>query len=157
VSADEPTVARAIDRAFARLDALGGDPTRLEPPLRTLVLVVSAQGVIENGGLAHFLGNDWPGQPPYARFVEAFREIGATRAAAVLEEAVGAFDFPHPERDVERRRRALSGALGARLQALDVLWPGPADEGAEEGADEVEAGLAAFVGRGGAGDGTGPG
>jgi hypothetical protein len=134
--ADDAVVQAAIDAAFRRLEECGGDFARLEDRFaRTLVLVVSAQGVIENGGVAYFLGPDWPGNPPYELFVDAFREIGAHRAATLLAEALARLGVDRPERDSAGRRRALEGSAGERVRELDESWP---DLGAE---------LAAYVAR----------
>lgn len=111
---------RASDVAFARLDEAGGDPARLAEPYRTVALVCAAQAVIDNGGLGYLFENDWPGQPPYALFVEAYRAIGAQAEAAAIEEASKLFVFPDPERHEARRRRVLEGAVGEWLQEVSA-------------------------------------
>ena len=133
---DPGSLAVAIDWAFARLEASGGELARVPEELaRTLVVVVSAQGVIENGGLAYFFGLDWPGTPPYALFVSAYLAIGAVREAALLEEALAVLALAQPERDLAARRAALAGPAGARLADLDRRW------------GDVEAKLAEHVAR----------
>jgi len=77
--------------------------SELRDPVRTVVLVHAAQGVINNGGLQYLFEADFPGKPPYSLFVEAYRRIGADDAASKLEEAVALFPFPNPHRAVRKR------------------------------------------------------
>jgi len=109
----------AADRAFAKLKRAGGDPRSLEDPFRTVAIIYSAQGVIDNGGLRYFFESDWPGQPAYVVFAKAYRNIGATAHALAIEEAAKVFEFPNPEREATRRSESLSGAEGDRIDAID--------------------------------------
>lgn len=115
----DPLLDAATDLAFAKLQRAGGDPRNLDEPFRTLAIVCAAQGVIDNGGLRYFFENNWPGQPPYALFAQAYRNIGAAVLAQAIEEAAAAFGFPHPERHEERRHQCLLGAEGNRIAAID--------------------------------------
>ncbi len=114
------------ERAFADLEAAGGDPERLGEPSRTIVVITACQGVIDNGGLRFFFENDWPGLPPYRSIADTYRRIGATGTAEAVEAATGLFPFPQPETDCERRRAALAGPVGAEIDALtpsdDDIW-----------------------------------
>ena len=109
----EPNLDAAIDLALERLQQAGGDPRGLSAPMRTVALIASAQGVIDNGGLRFFLENDWPGQPPYGLFVEAFRTIGATAEAQAIGAACEAVDREQPERQREARLAFLAEAGSA--------------------------------------------
>jgi len=108
----------AQDEAFRRLAAVGGDLARLPLPARTLVLVTSAQGVLDNGGLAYFFSGDFPGAPSYDEFVAAYRRIGAEVPAQRLEAAVARFPFDRPQRRLAERRRWIERDPGA-FDALD--------------------------------------
>ena len=88
---DEP-----YDYAVSCLDAVGGDITALPVPLQTLLLVESAQGIIDNGGLAYFYEADFPNNPPYSDFVDAYRRIGAESAARCIEASSLMFPFEDP-------------------------------------------------------------
>lgn len=88
---DEP-----YDFTVVRLDAVGGDITALPVPLQTLLLVEAAQGIIDNGGLAYFYEADFPNNPPYADFVDAYRRIGADSAAWCIEASSLMFPFADP-------------------------------------------------------------
>ena len=92
-----------IDHAYAQLESAGGDPLQLPDPARTVVLVSTAQALIENGGFEYFFENDFPGTPDYAVFVAAYRRIGASEAASHLEAAVTLFGFDAPHLHREQR------------------------------------------------------
>ena len=85
------------NHAIDRLQAAGGDLQALTIGLQTLLLVESAQAIIDNGGLEYFYEADFPNNPPYALFVEAYRRIGATVAADCLEASSLLFPFDEPQ------------------------------------------------------------
>ena len=85
------------NHAIDRLQAAGGDLLALPIELQTLLLVESAQGIIDNGGLAYFYEADFPNNPPYVLFVEAYRRIGAHAAADCLEASALLFPFEDPQ------------------------------------------------------------
>ncbi len=97
---------RALKYALAEVERVG-DPDRLPPAVRTVVLVHAAQGIIDNGGLQYFFESDFPGQPPYSVFVEAYRAIGADAEAQALADAVQLFPFANPHKFQRRRDRFL--------------------------------------------------
>ena len=101
---------RALNYALAEVERVG-DPDRLPSPVRTVVLVHAAQGLIDNGGLQYFFESDFPGQPPYSVFVEAYRAIGANGEADALADAVNLFPFADPHRFQERRENFLETFL----------------------------------------------
>ena len=85
------------NRALVRLQAAGGDLQALPVELQTLLLVESAQGIIDNGGLEYFYEADFPNNPPYALFVAAYRRIGASAVADCLEASSLLFPFDEPQ------------------------------------------------------------
>lgn len=97
----------AIDYAFAELNRVGGFPELLPAPLRTVIVIVSAQGVIDNGGLQYFFESDFPNSPPYSVFTDAYREIGAGTAADDIAEAVALFPFAEPHLSKDQRNEFL--------------------------------------------------
>ena len=97
---------RALTYACAEVDRVG-DPDKLPPPVRTVVLVHAAQGLIDNGGLQYFFESDFPGKPPYSIFVDVYRTIGAKREAQALADAVELFPFENPHRFRARRDEFL--------------------------------------------------
>ncbi|TNF54668.1 MAG: DUF4375 domain-containing protein [Burkholderiales bacterium] len=128
----DPSIASAYDHAVLRLDMVGGHLDRLEQPLRTLLVVESAQGIIESGGLAYFYEADFPNNPPYETFVEAYRLIGASEAASCIEASAALFPFaePHlfaPLRELWLEKMAADPghvfhSLSARIGNDDSVW-----------------------------------
>lgn len=83
--------------AFDRILAAGFDPRRAPFAHRVVVLVVAAQGILDNGGFAYLL--DRPFDPPAddEDFVRAYEAIGAGACAAAIKSALsrrGAFGAP---------------------------------------------------------------
>jgi hypothetical protein len=97
----------AMDYAFAELDRVGGVPDLLPAPVRTVVVIISAQGVIDNGGLQYFFEADFPNSPPYTVFTDAYREIGADTAADDIAAAVALFPFAEPHLSKDKRNEFL--------------------------------------------------
>lgn len=64
----------------------------------------AAQGVIDNGGFKYFFGEDWPNQPPYSVFVDAYAAIGCPEQAKDLARVAASFPFrnPHLFRDLRK-------------------------------------------------------
>jgi len=123
MEADDARLEAAIEQAFAALEAAGGELARVtDARQQTLVVIVAAQGVIDNGGLAYFLEHDWPGRPDYALFVSAYLAIGAAHEAGLLEQALALLGLEQPEADLAGRRAALAGPVGARLRELDARF-----------------------------------
>lgn len=84
------------NHAIARLAEAGGDVSALALPLQTLLLIESAQSIIDNGGLEFFYEADFPNNPPYDQFVDAYRRIGADAAADCIEATAAMFPFDEP-------------------------------------------------------------
>ena len=89
-------------------------------PLRTVWAVEAAEGVISNGGLGYFFENDWRMKPPYTLFSDAYRLIGATEVADLLDESVSNFPFSNPHLDFEARRKHLNLSLKASPHEKDI-------------------------------------
>ena len=101
---------RALEHALAEV-ARVGDPDKLPPPVRVVVLVHAVQGIVDNGGLQYFFESDFPGTPPYSVFVDAYRTIGADSEAQALADAVKLFPFENPHRFQARRDKFLEQFL----------------------------------------------
>ncbi len=110
---------RLIDLAFRRLRRVGNDRAKLPELEQTIVLVASAQGIIDNGGFQYFFEMDFPDRAPYSHLVAAYRAIGATPAATRLERAVRMFPFAAPHRN-QKRRNAFMDRL-AKAHAFHRL------------------------------------
>ncbi|MBK8794753.1 MAG: DUF4375 domain-containing protein [Holophaga sp.] len=93
----------AFEASVQRLDRADGKFSDLPMTVQILLLVYSAQGVIDNGGFQYFFEMDWPGHPEYLAFSDAYRAIGANDAATCIDKAVSFFDFENPERFENQR------------------------------------------------------
>ncbi len=80
---------------------------KLAEPIQTVVAIYTAQGVIDNGGLEYFYESDFPGNPEYSFFVEAFRRIGAESVASCIEVSSRMFPFARPQLHEARRQQWL--------------------------------------------------
>jgi Domain of unknown function (DUF4375) len=105
---DTPFLDRAIKVAFRRLKAAAENPRSLDEPTQTILAVYGAQGVIDNGGFRFFFESNWPAQPPYTFFSDAYRRIGAERAANAIDRAVAMFPFARPHLAKNRRNQFMS-------------------------------------------------
>ena len=93
----------AAEHAFEELERVGGDPDKLDIPLRTVAILYSVQGIIDNGGFQYLFENDFPFDPPYSTFSEAYRRIGAAQNAERLDKAAAMFPFENPHLYQEKR------------------------------------------------------
>lgn len=120
------------DYALERLAAAGGDLALLPEPLQTLLIVESVQSMIDTGGLHYVYEADFPNNPPYALFVQAYRRIGADAAAECLQQSSLLFPFDEPHCFEELRVLWLEklradpaqafARLDARIGADDTVW-----------------------------------
>lgn len=92
----DSALGKPYDYAVLRLEAAGGSLEALPIPLQTLLAVESAQAIIDSGGLEFFYEADFPNNPPYSLFVEAYRRIGAESAASCIEISSLMFPFAEP-------------------------------------------------------------
>jgi hypothetical protein len=93
---EQALLERASDLAFAKLQEACGDSNALTLPLQTVVVIYTAQGIIDNGGLEYFYESNFDGNPRYSTFVDAYRRIGAENAANCIEKTMAMFGFPEP-------------------------------------------------------------
>ncbi len=74
---------------------------------RNIVVIVSAQGVIDNGGHEYFFGSDWPDTPPYSIFISAYRAIGCNSQADDFERVATSFPFDNPHLYEDLRKKYI--------------------------------------------------
>nr|WP_314902096.1 DUF4375 domain-containing protein [uncultured Deefgea sp.] len=103
----KPTYDQITNAAYTMLEAAGGDVSLLPLQFQNLVLIHSGQALIDNGGLEYFFYNDFPFKPPYGKFVEAYKAIGATDAARILVESAAFFQIENPELHIEIRQKYI--------------------------------------------------
>jgi hypothetical protein len=95
---------QAAGVAFAGMK-YDADISRFPRPRKVFITIYSAQGIIDNGGFGYFFESDWPGRPPYSRFSDAYREIGAADVAELIDRGASLFGVadPHLHRDARLR------------------------------------------------------
>lgn len=111
----------AIKHAYTFLPAIGGNAACLPEPMRTVVIVDTAQGIIDNGGLEYFFESDFPHNPPYSLFVEAFRRIGADAVSTCIELSADMFPFPHPHLHEAQRQQWIDSIKNNEAHAFVLL------------------------------------
>ncbi len=94
---------RAAEYTYKELDRLDGNLSRLDIPQQTVAILYSIQAMIDNGGFQYLFENDFPHSPPYSKFAEAYRRIGADQVAERLEKAAAMFPFEDPQLHQEQR------------------------------------------------------
>jgi hypothetical protein len=102
-----PAIQHAVDFSRDSLHGVRGRMDRLSEPVRIVLIVHAAQGLIDNGGFQYFFEADFPGTPPYAFFVDAYRTIGAEEEARIFARAVALFNFPEPHLNRKQRNKYL--------------------------------------------------
>lgn len=100
---------RASEISTAAVKRLGGDVLKLPEALQTVVVVETAQGIIDNGGLEYFFESDFPNNPPYSFFVDVFRRIEAEDVAYCIEHASRMFPFSDAHLHEDKRQHWLDG------------------------------------------------
>lgn len=118
------------DYAVSCLGAAGGDMEALPLPLQTLLVVEMAQTLIDSGGLEYFYEADFPNNPPYEVFVQAYRRIGAESAADCIEASAQMFPFAEPHFFEELRQVWLEkmridpqfAGFGERIRGDASVW-----------------------------------
>jgi hypothetical protein len=131
VVTEEPTVLdRGIEYAFNELERAGKDSSKLPVPLQIVVLITHAQGIIDNGGFRYFFENDMPGSPKYSVFSDAYRQIGAVKAADLLDLAVNLFPFDDPHSFPVKRNQYMDSldesdelfVIGDQVCGDETIW-----------------------------------
>jgi hypothetical protein len=97
----------AAEHAYEELEKVGGDTSKLEIPQRTVAVLYSVQAIIDNGGFQYLFENDFPFNPPYSQFADAYRRIGSLAIAEKLEKAVTMFPFENPQLHQDQRLKYM--------------------------------------------------
>lgn len=100
-------LSEAFKKAKNKLSKAKDSIDHLQPTIATFLLVYSAQGVIDNGGYRYFFGADWPQNPPYSKFVEAYKAIGCIEQSKDLARVVATFPFDSPHLKETARKKYM--------------------------------------------------
>lgn len=101
-------ISLAFKKAVKMLYKANDNIELLPPTVSFFLLVHSAQGVIDNGGYRYFFESDWPNNPPYSRFVNAYNAIGCNKQAHELARVVSTFPFDSPHLKKEYRNKYMT-------------------------------------------------
>lgn len=125
-------IEQGYDEALLLLEKSAGDFDLLPDAVATFLFVHSAQGVIDNGGYRYFFESSWPNNPPYSRFMDAYRAIGCDAQADDLARVVSTFPFEAPHLNEEGRNKYMDENLdedecevrgwGDRLCGDEEVW-----------------------------------
>jgi len=66
------------------------------------------QPIIDNGGYKYFFEADWPDNPPYSDFINAYHRIGCISQAEELERIVNTFPFESPHLHCDQRNEFIN-------------------------------------------------
>lgn len=107
------------------------EPCNRGEPVLTVWASEQAQGIVDNGGFQYFFEKDWPDNPKYSLFVDAFQRIGAMEVADCMQDAVDMFPFENPHlyclarnsylnslRETQGRGKSVIDKLGYRVMDL---------------------------------------
>ncbi len=126
----EKILGKISDYCFDMLSKVNDDPQQLDFPFQTVVVIYSAQGIIDNGGFQYFFESDFPSKPPYSMFSQAYKQIGATKAAENIDRAVEMFGFKNPHLNINKRQKFLDNnsedskfiKLGNGICGDEMIW-----------------------------------
>jgi hypothetical protein len=104
----EDKIIEAFHKARKLLEQNNHELSGLPTSVITFLLVHGAQGTIDNGGFRYFFGADWPNNPPYSQFIEAYKTIGCEAQAKELERVVATFPFKNPHLYEEWRKKYMA-------------------------------------------------
>lgn len=110
----------SIATCFEALDKVqqGGN---LDQSCRKVVMVYSAWGIIENGGLQYFFESNFPGDPPYDVFVQAFSSVGLTEIALRFSKLVSLFPFDDPHKFPQKRQDFIDSQPSSFITSMEEL------------------------------------
>jgi hypothetical protein len=103
---EEDLIQNVFDNARTKYEL--SDITKLPPIIANFILVYAAQGVIDNGGYRYFFGADWPNNPPYQLFIDAYRAIECENQAKDIERIIASFPFDNPHLHAGRRKQYIN-------------------------------------------------
>ena len=99
---------KAFEKAKEKLGSASQDIEKLSKPVSTLLLVYSAQEVIDNGGYEYFFESIWTNNPPYSKFINAYHEIGCEKQAIDFNRVALSFPFENPHLNESAREKYIN-------------------------------------------------
>ncbi|VXC69142.1 hypothetical protein MASSI9I_90328 [Massilia sp. 9I] len=111
----------ALLACYAMLKQPGERLQSVSEPCRTAIIVDTALGIIGNGGFQYFFEANFPDDPDYSLFIEAFDRVGLSEIAQGMATLVTMFPFEAPHQSAERRLRFLETGPAEFEQAAQQL------------------------------------
>ena len=110
---------KLINFTFNKIIEGGFNPRTSPLKDKVVVMVLSAQGVIDNGGFEYFFEEEFNGNPDLNDFVLVFNAIGAIESSAAIENAIAIKEDGEPDKfdQLEEIMFANSGANYSKLAA----------------------------------------
>jgi len=122
----------ASETSLKELDKVEVNIQILDEPFKTIATVYSAQGIIDNGGLEYFFESDFPDNPSYQLFIDAYTEIGAVEEAKCIQQSLSFFDISNPELNLAARTEFLKSLptdfshefqiISNRICGSEIVW-----------------------------------
>ncbi|OUS03725.1 hypothetical protein A9Q81_07085 [Gammaproteobacteria bacterium 42_54_T18] len=97
----------AVDAVFAKYADKDVDIQSLNDFDRSVILSISAQGIIDSGGFITFFEGDIQEGVDYQWFVDAYRNIGMEQLATNFAEILSLFPEGTPQVDLDERQNHL--------------------------------------------------
>lgn len=106
MNAEDTNLIKTVSREL--YERIGDDSIFSLPWVAQVVTVfLGADIYIGDGGFIYFFEGDYPGNPPFSIFADAYRAIGAEESAECIEAAASLFPFPEPHLHGDARRDYL--------------------------------------------------
>ena len=77
-----------IDETFDKIMASGFNVNTAPLQNKVVVMITTAQGIIDNGGFDYFFESEFEDSPDMQDFVTVYKEIGAIESAVAIEKAL---------------------------------------------------------------------
>jgi len=81
-----------IFKTFDKIMESGFDVNKASLQNKVVVMITTAQGVIDNGGFQYFFEYDFGDAPNMQDFVMIYKEIGAEECAVAIEKALAIYN-----------------------------------------------------------------
>ena len=102
---------KAFELSVVKLRKAHDNIDALPKAVANFLRVYSAQGVIDNGGYRYFFESDWPDNPPYSKFTDAYFQIGCKKQSRELARIVSTFPFKNSHLNQDARNKYMDENL----------------------------------------------
>jgi hypothetical protein len=116
---DSPLVDAVAEVIQHRYPSIRLDELTIEE--KTVIAVMTAQGILGNGGFRYLFEADFEDGACYTEIVDALRRIGDEESAQIVQQALHLFPNATPHTDLEARDRYLTHLYETRVQEAEQL------------------------------------